>query len=39
MMQDLDAKIREYREMLADDPEKVRMQLELIRSENMFIAS
>lgn len=38
-MKDLDAKIREYRDMLAEDPEKVRMQMELIRAENMFVAS
>lgn len=39
VIQDLDVKIREYRAMLADDPEKVRMQFELLKSENAFIAS
>jgi hypothetical protein len=39
MFEYLDAKIREYQEMISADPEKVRMQLELIKAENMFIAS
>jgi hypothetical protein len=39
MFEYLDAKIREYQEMISNDPEMVRMQLELIRAENMFIAS
>jgi len=39
MLEYLDDKIREYQEMISADPEKVRMQLGIIRSENMFIAS
>jgi hypothetical protein len=39
MLEYLDDKIREYQEMISADPEKVRMQLELIKAENMFIAS